>query len=429
MKRDPSEYLKSWYAASANAFPEFESLVEDVEADVCVVGGGFTGITAAIELAERGLRVVLLEARRVGWGASGRNGGQLGAGHNKDQDWLEKRMGEAGARGMWAIAEDGKAAVKRRIKQHGIECDLTPGLLYTCHKKSYVKGYEHYARHLRSRYDYDAIRFVEKDELDTMLGTEVYFGATLDTSSAHIHPLNYLHGLAQAASAAGVTIFEASTVIDRRRDGEVHVVKTNRACVKARNVIVATNGYVDGLESSIETEIMPINSFIIATEPLGEERARSIIRDNVGVADSRFVVHYYRFSADWRMLFGGRENYTAHVPENFGSGVRKSMLGVFPQLEDAAIEYQWGGALAVTMSRMPMVGEIEPGVFYGHGFSGHGVALTAAVGRSLANAVTGDRANFDLLRSAPGGRFPGGKWLRGPSQIAAMLYCAMLDRI
>ncbi len=429
MQRDPGEYLQSWYAASANGYPEFDELDQDIEADVCVVGGGFTGITAALELVERGKRVVLLEARRVGWGASGRNGGQLGAGQNKDQTWLEQKMSASDARRMWDIAEDGKESVKRRIAQHDIDCDLRSGLLYTCHKKSYVDEYRDYAAHLNNRYDYDAIRYVDKDELDTMLGTDVYFGATLDSSSGHLHPLNYVHGLARAARDAGVVLFENSPVVSRQRDADQHVVSTARARVRASSVIVATNGYVDGLEPSIEPEIMPINSYIIATEPLGEERARSIIRDNVGVADSRFVVHYYRFSSDWRMLFGGRENYTANIPKGFGNGVRKSMLGVFPQLRDAAIEYQWGGTLAVTMSRLPKTGEIEPGVFYGHGFSGHGVALTAAVARVLAKAVTGDRADFELLRDAPGSHFPGGKWLRAPGQVAAMLYYAMRDRL
>jgi len=199
--------------------------------------------------------------------------------------------------------------------------------------------------------------------------------------------------------------------------------------VRAQHVIIATNGYVDGLEPAIEAEIMPINSFIIATEPLGETRARGLIRDNVGVADSRFVVHYYRLSSDWRLLFGGRENYTAAVPKAFGSGVRRSMLSVFPQLEDAAIDYQWGGSLAVTMSRLPWVGEIESGVYYGHGFSGHGVAMTGAIARVLARAVEGDRQDFDLLQRAPRRRFPGGRLLRQPGQIAAMLYYSLRDRI
>jgi len=338
-------------------------------------------------------------------------------------------MGEADAQAMWRIAEDGKESVKQRIAQHAIDCDLKSGLLYTCHKSGYVDGYRQYAEHLNRVYDYDAIRFVDQAELQTMLGTDVYYGGTLDESAGHLHPLKYVHGLARAARDAGVKIFEMSAVTGRTRAAGRHVVATASAKVLADQVIVATNGYVDGMEPGIEAEIMPINSFIIATEPLGEDRARSLIRDNVGVADSRFVVHYYRLSSDWRMLFGGRESYTSTVPKEFGGGVRRSMLSVFPQLADANIEYQWGGTLAVTMSRLPRVGEIEPGVFYGHGFSGHGVAMTGAIARVLAKAVQGDRSDFDLLRRAPGRNFPGGKLLRQPGQIAAMFYYSWLDRI
>jgi len=431
------DHVSSWYAASSNSTARYPKLEQDIDdADVCVVGGGFTGLSAAINLAESGKRVVVLEARRVGWGASGRNGGQLGSGFNKDQDWIEQKMGDESARRLWLISEAGKNEVKHRIARHGIDCALKPGLLYTCCKPREVADYRSYTNLLNSRYDYEDIRFVESDEVSEMLGTRVYHGGTLDMGAGHLHPLNYVTGLAQAAADAGVQIFEDSPALERSMSSESnainqsrHVVRTATGHVRASQVVLAMNGYLDRFEARMAPRMMPINSFIIATAPLGEDLARAVIRDDVGVADSKFVVNYYRLSEDGRMLFGGRENYTSRLPVNIGSGVRDRMISVFPQLEDVDIEFAWGGRIAVTLNRLPHLGELEPGVFFAQGFSGHGVALTSISGKLIAKAIVGDRSDFDLMARIPGAKFPGGTLLRAPAQIAGMLYYAALDRI
>ncbi len=424
----PGAHPDSYYAATANKVAPFPELDGDTECDVCIVGGGFTGLSAALELAERGLDVVLLEAHRAGWGASGRNGGQAGSGQRRDQIWLERAFGRDDARRLWDIAQAAKALIRDRVARHDIACDLKPGILHVNHKRSFVAEGHAYAEKLRSDYGYADIRAVGDDEAREMLGTTLYYGGWLDMGAMHLHPLNFALGLAEAARAAGARIFERSpaTAVDA---GAPAVVRTAQANVRARFVILACNGYLDGLSPAVAGRVMPINNFIIATEPLGDARARQIIRDDVAVTDSKFVLNYFRLSADRRLLFGGGETYSYDFPKDIKAFVRPYMLRVYPQLSDARIEYGWGGTLGITMSRMPYFGRPAANVLTACGYSGHGVALATLAGQILAEAVEGTLGRFDVMARIPIRAFPGGTRLRYPLLVLAMLWYGLRDRL
>ena len=423
-----SAYVDSYYTATANFLPEYPSIDAPVGSDVCVIGGGFTGLSCALHLAQLGYDVVLLEAERVGWGASGRNGGQVGTGQRKDQDGLEAMFGTQLARCLWDLAEESKKTVKELIAKHRIQCDLKPGVLHPMHKASYVKHAHAYVEKLKEEYDYTPIKAVSNEEMQNMLGTRTYFGGWLDTGAAHLHPLNYALGLARAAIESGVKVYENSRVNSYSSDHRVKV-KTEKAVVSADYLILACNGYLQQLETRIVGKIMPINNFILATEPLSEADAQALIRDDVAVADSKFVINYFRLSADRRLLFGGGENYTQRFPKDIKAFVRKYMLKIYPQLEDIRIDYAWGGTLAVTMNRLPHFGRLNGNVFYAQGYSGHGVAMASLAGKLIAQAINGNTEKFNLFEKIPTRTFPGGRLLRWPGLVLGMLYYSLRDKL
>ena len=424
----PTPHIDSYYAATVIGGVEHPRLQGEVDCDVCVIGGGFTGLSAALHLAERGYEVVLLEARRAGWGASGRNGGQLGSGQRKSQSELERQLGAAWARRLWDLAEEAKASVKQRIARHDIRCDLKPGSLQVAYKPGDADMLAVEAENVRAHYDYPHIRAVPRDEVAEMLGTGIYHGGSLDRDAGHLHPLNYALGLARAARRAGARIFEDSPVT-RIESGARPGATTARGRVRARFLVLACNGYLEGLERRIAGRIMPINNYILATEPLGETRAREIIRDDVAVNDTKFVIDYYRLSADKRLLFGGGETYRRAFPRDIKGFARRYMLRVYPQLAEARIDYAWGGTLAITLSRLPGFGRLGPGAFYAQGFSGHGVALTTLAGKLIAEAVAGSAERFDVFARLPQANFPGGTLLRWPGLVAGMLYYSLRDKL
>ena len=428
MNTTQHEHVDSYYAATANFLPEHPDLVDTVACDVCVVGGGFTGLSSALHLAERGYHVVLLEAERVAWGASGRNGGQVGSGQRKDQDELEKLVGAQHARRLWELAEEAKKTVKGLIEKHEIQCDFKPGILHPMHKASYVKHAHSYVEKLHRDYGYKHARIVSTEEMRQMLGTEVYYGGWLDTDAGHLHPLNYALGLAQAGINTGVKIFENSRVT-RYSTAQKVVVETQRATVSADYLVLGCNGYLQQLEPKIQGKIMPINNFILATEPFNQTDAQALIRDDVAVSDSKHVINYFRLSADKRMLFGGGENYTHRFPADIKSFVRKYMLKIYPQLQNARIDYGWGGTLAITMNRLPRFGRLAGNVFYAQGYSGHGVAIASLAGKLLAEAIAGNAERFDIFEKIPTATFPGGRYLRWPGLVLGMLYYSLRDKL
>jgi gamma-glutamylputrescine oxidase len=424
----PTDHPASYYVATANAMPAHPPLRGTLGADVCIVGGGYTGLSALLHLAERGYDAVLLEAARVGAGASGRNGGQLASGQRLGQRALEARFGRERAYLLWQLAEEAKSTVKDRIARHGIACDLRPGVLDAAHKPAHAEDLQREAEHLAERYGYPHIRYLPRDEMHRTLDTERYFGGVLDRDAAHLHPLNYALGLAEAALAAGGRIFERSTAIEVGA-GRPPLIRTATGAVRARFVVLAMNGHLGRLVPPLAGRIMPINNFIIATAPLGGERARALIRDDVAVADTRFVVDYFRLSSDHRLLFGGGESYTARLPANLQKIVRRRMLKVFPQLAAVPIDYAWGGTLAITRSRLPHFARLSPEILVAHGYSGQGIGLATLAGKLIAEAIAGTAERFDVMADLQVPPFPGGTLLRWPALVLGMLYYSLRDRL
>jgi len=424
----PGEYPPSYYAATANAFESFPPAAGELSCDVCVIGGGYTGLSTALHAAERGLDTILIEANRVGWGASGRNGGQVGTGQRIDQDDLEKMVGDAKAKQLWGVAEDAKALVRSLVQEHGIQCDLKHGYIHADHRERFVQHSWSYAEKLRKDYDYDQIEPLNKSELRDHLDTAYYHGGTIDRGAMHLHPLNYALGLADAARRAGVRIFERSPVASYA-DGARCTVRTEQATISAGHVVLACNGYLESLDRRVASKAMPINNFIIATEPLDENLAQSLIRDDTSVSDSKFVVNYYRLSADRRLLFGGGENYSYQFPNDIKSFVRPHMLQVYPQLSEVKIDYGWGGTLAITVNRFPHFARLSQNVLTASGYSGHGVAMATMAGKILADAIAGTEERLDLMASIPTLSFPGGAVMRWPLLVLAMTYYSLRDRL
>jgi len=337
-------------------------------------------------------------------------------------------VGMTRARALWDLSLDSVDLVKSLIKTHKIDCDFVPGVIHADHRARFVPDSMAYAEKLQKTYGYDKIRGLDRAEIRELVGSQDYHGGTLDMGAGHLHPLNYALGLARAAQNAGARIFENSRVTTLT-EGSQPRVETDLARVKAGHVIVAANGYLGGLHPALARRMMPINNFIIATEPLDEATAKGLIRDNHAVADSRFVINYFRLSADRRMLFGGGENYSYRFPRDITKLVRKPMLEVYPQLRDTKIDYAWGGTLSITMNRMPSVTRIGPSILSAGGYSGHGVALATLSGKLMAEAVQGNSAGFDLMAGVPTQTFPGGTLLRFPLLVLAMTWYAMRDRL
>ena len=421
------QYPSSWYAATANTKLQLGAMDVDKRCEVCVIGAGYSGLSAAYHLAKSGKNVVLIDAHRVGWGASGRNGGQLGSGQRLEQFDLEKLVGRAQAKGLWQLAEDSKELVKSLIQNNKINCAIKPGILHANHRARFNKHSEDEATLLREEYGYSAIGYVDREECREMVGSPVYHGGTIDTDSAHLHPLNYALGLAKAASKAGAQIFETTRALSIDHGQQV-IVNTDKGKITADNLVLACNGYLGGLDASVNRRVMPINNFIIATEPLSEAMAKSVIRDDIAVADSKFVVNYFRLSEDRRMLFGGRESYGYTFPRDIKSFVAKPMLEIFPQLRDAKIDYGWGGTLAITMNRLPHFAHIRDNVKSISGYSGHGLGMATLAGKLVAETISGNAESFDQFQSINAKKFPGGPALRSPLLVLAMLYHSMLDK-
>ena len=421
---EPGRHPPSWYTLTAGEVPDHPRLEETVDAEVCVVGGGYAGLSAALHLAEAGVDVVLLEANRIGWGASGRNGGQLGVGPRADMGLYEKLVGPEDARRVWEIALAANRLVKELIARHGIDCDLKPGHLTAAWKRSHAAPAMAWPERMAERYGYTRARAVGREEMAGMLGTRRYWGGFLDEEAGHLQPLRLALGLGRAAASAGARIFERSAVT--RLDGGR--VETARGAVRAARVLLACNGYLDGLEPRAARRVMPLNNFVAATEPLGEARAREIIRDDVCVSDTKFVLNYYRFSPDHRLLWGGGESYRARFPRDIAGLVRAKMLEVFPQLRDVAFTHVWGGTLAITATRFPSFLRLGPETLSIAGWSGSGIHMATMGGRIAAEALRGRSEDWEVMAQLPTPPFPGGDWFRAPLLAAAMSWASLRDR-
>ncbi|GLK75706.1 gamma-glutamylputrescine oxidase [Methylopila jiangsuensis] len=418
----------SYYEAVNPAPPPRPRLKGFARADVAIIGAGFTGLSAALHLAERGVSVVVLEQARVGWGASGRNGGQLHPGQRLDQDELERLMGLADARRLWRLAEDAKGLLRGLIARHHIHCRYEQGLIHADHKPGFVAHAHAYAAKLREAYDYPHVEALDRERIRELVKSDAYHGGAIDHDGGHLDPLALVQGLADAAEAAGARIFEGFRV-RRLIHGRPHRLQDGQGAeVEADTVLVCADGLLEGVEPAVESHVMPIANHIAATAPLGE-RLSEVLTSRAAVSDSRFVVYYFRPTPDGRLLFGGGETYSTTLPKRIAPIVRGHLLKVFPQLEGVALDHAWGGVLGVTPTRLPFVREVAPGVLTAAGYSGQGVLLGPMFGKILADAVAGRLEGFDLLARLPVPAFPGGTWLRKPILVAAMSYFALRDRL
>jgi glycine/D-amino acid oxidase-like deaminating enzyme len=422
----PQAHTGSYYAATVNHVTDFAPLNGAQEADVCVVGAGFTGVSTALHLAERGYKVHVVEANRVGWGASGRNGGQIIGGiagekniarhHGRDVEELFSEL-------RWA----GHEIIRERVDKYGIQCDLKPGYLDVAIKQRHLRDFEaDYERLEKAGFPHE-LRLLSREETQETIGTDAYLGALLNMGNGHLHPLNLCIGEAMAAVSLGATIYEQSPVTRIEKGARPRVV-TEHGSVTADAVVLAGNAY-HFLEKKLRGIMFPVNSFIIATEPLSDDVVATINPQDLAICDPNFVLQYFRLSADKRLLFGARLNYFGDDPDYIMQRHRRKMAKLYPQLADVRLDYAWGGTIGVTLNRVPLLGRIAPNVFYSQGYSGHGVNVTHLAGRIMADAVGGTLEQFDLFADVKPLVIPGAHTFSRPMVALGVLYYQIKDRL
>ncbi len=418
-----AEHVASYYAASAHPAPVRPPLAGTHDCDVCVVGGGIAGCSTALHLAERGFSVVLLEEQRIGWGASGRSGAQAIHGVAAGQSKLERLIGREGARSVFEVSVEGLALMRELIARHGIDCDWVDGQMLTAVKPRHERELREELEELRERLNYPSVRYMPPEEVRATLATKRYLGAMYDANGGHLHPLNYTVGLAAAAERAGARIFEGTRALSVSPSR----VLTPGGEVRARFLALCGNVYLGEAAPELAAKIMAVGTHIVATEPLGAERARTLIANNAAVSDMNWILDYFRLSADHRLIFGGRVNYSNVAAFDTPAAARARMLRVFPQLADVRLEYSWGGYVDITRNRAPHFGRLAPNVYFLQGFSGHGIALTGIAGKLVAQTIAGQAERFDVFAGIPHRNFPGGAFLRRPALVLAMLYFRLRD--
>nr|WP_288357904.1 FAD-binding oxidoreductase [uncultured Pseudomonas sp.] len=422
-----TQHVDSYYAASRNPRVDYPVLTEVVETDVCIIGAGYTGLSTALFLLENGFRVTVLEAAKVGFGASGRNGGQIVNSYSRDIDVIEKQVGARQAQLLGEMAFEGGRIIRERIAKYNIQCDLKDGGVFAAITGKQM-GHLEAQKKLWERYGHTQLELMDERRIREVVGTERYVGGMLDMSGGHIHPLNLALGEAAAVTSLGGAIYEQSpaTRIDRGAQPMVH---TPKGQVKAKFVVVAGNAYLGGLMPELAAKSMPCGSQVLATEPLSDEMARSLLPQDYCVEDCNYLLDYYRLSADKRLIFGGGVVYGARDPADIQAIIRPKLLKTFPQLANVKIDYSWTGNFLLTLSRLPQVGRIGDNIYYSQGCSGHGVTYTHLAGKVLAEALRGQAERFDAFASLPHYPFPGGQLLRVPFTALGAMYYQLRDRL
>lgn len=416
----------SWYQSTVTERPEYPALDGSKTVDVAIVGGGFTGLQAAYNLAKAGLSVVVIEGCRIGDGASGRNGGQMGTGQRWYPEELEAELGYERSKALFDLAENAKKYLMAFAEENGIDMEFMPGQMNVSHKPGHDKEYQRTAEIAATRYGYPHLAYMDGKETAERVGSQRFFCGVRDSGTGHIHPLKLIVGLARAAKAAGADIHEMTKASSIRQSGGKTLIDTPTGTITANKVLIATNAYIGNLEPVTSAHVMPIRSFIGATVPL--DKFPSVIPSKESIADSRFVVRYWRRTRDGRLLFGGREAYTSDTPRDISTHIRRQIAEIYPELKDIEITHGWGGSVGITMPRKPFAREVMPGVISIGGYSGHGVMLSNYCGKLYADMVTGKGRELDHLLDLKIPPFPGGSRLRTPLLFLALTWYALRDR-
>jgi gamma-glutamylputrescine oxidase len=420
----------SYYAATVPRGAGHAALDAAVECDVAVVGGGLAGLSAAIELAQRGFQVVVLEAQQVGWGASGRNGGQVIAGLACDQSVIEEQLGDTASRAVWDMTMEALRLIHERIDRFDIDCDWRSGFLSVAVNARKAKALQTWQAHMQRAYGYDT-QWIAPADMPRWIASERFHSGVHDALGGHLHPLKYSLGLARAAAELGVQIFEGSAVLAMEAGATVKL-RTAHGSVRASHVLLAGNVYLHGVAPLLEKRIMPVGTYIVASERLAPELAGSLIPSGSAVCDTNFVLDYFRPTVDHRMLYGGRVSYSTATPMNLAASMQRRMATTFPQLAGTQVEFAWGGFVDISMNRAPDFGRlpgVQSNVYYLQGFSGHGLALTGLAGRLVAEAIAGDAERFDTFARLKHRPFPGGRLLRTPALVMGMAYYRLRDML
>ena len=421
-------YPGSYYAASANPAPSRPALKGSIETDVCVVGAGYSGLSTALQLAEKDYRVTVIEGARVGWGASGRNGGQIVNGLNASLDTIIRRYGSDVGEFVGGILQEGGRIIRERVQKYAIQCDLKPGNLFAVFHPKQMRELEA-KQVLWRRHGMDDHELLDREAMRKHVGSDAYFGGMIDHSGGHMHPLNLCLGEAAAIEQNGGVIFEMSPVTSVDHTAESPVVRTADGEIRCKTLVLCGNAYLGGVVRPLTSRVMPVSTQIIATEPLGEERARELLPTDLCVEDTRYVLDYYRLSADKRLLFGGGTVYGGTDPADIRAKLRPNMEKIFPQLKRVKIEYAWSGNFALSFSRVPQMGKLGPNTYFAHGYSGHGVTGSHLFGRILAEAVDGDQSRFGVFEKVRWYPFPGGRLLREQYSMVGSWWYAMRDKL
>ncbi len=405
-------------------------LQSDEITDFCVIGGGFTGLGAALALAQMGRSVRLVEMGPIGWGASGRNGGQIHVGWEQSQTWIAKKLGPDAARAIWRGAIEARAHLDTLLDLAPDRCEFRPGLVYADHRPGHVAATHAYVALMRDTYGHDSLTPLSRDAMRAMVDSADYHGGSFDAMGGHCHPLKLALAMARAARAAGAMLHAHTPCTDLAPDGSGWRVTTPHGVIRAGQVLDASGAYARALVPQADAHVLPVNSYIATTAPLDPVVAQTLIRGGAAVSDARFVPYYFRVTTDHRLLFGGGESYGYRMPRDIAAFVRPHLARVFPQLADVPISHAWGGSLAITPNRLPFVMEPRPGLHAVNGFSGLGVALAPWLGQAVGRAMAGEANEaHDLVSRMPDPRFPGGPWLRWPTQALAMSFMALRDRL
>ena len=432
MSRPPyagdGSHTSSYYAASANPSPERPELQGDHEIDVCIVGAGYSGLSTGLHLAEKGYKVAIIEGARVGWGASGRNGGQIVNGLNASLQTIKRRYGQDTATFVAGLVQEGGKIIRERVRTYDIKCDLKEKNIFTGLTPAHMRELEERQK-LWQSYGIDNQEMLDKDQLRAHINSDLYEGGLIDHSGGHMHPLNLALGEAAAFEKNGGTIYEMSSVTDVDHDAPRPVVRTAKGTMTCKTLVLCGNAYLGHVVPTLTPRVMPVSTQVMATEPLSEAQAHALLPTDACVEDIRYILDYYRLSGDKRMLFGGGTVYGGADPRDIKAKLKRNMDKVFPQLKDVKIDYAWSGNFALSFSRVPQMGRIGDNTYFAHGYSGHGHTGSHTFGRILSEAIDGDLTRFDVFANVPWFPFPGGRMLRVPYSVMGSWWYGLRDRL